>query len=68
MVCLEQDFLLPLDILDLVLLKNDIFVQTFHRVLLTIVFIFDQEYLPKSSLVNDFFYDEVLKFGIFGLI
>lgn len=47
MVSVKQDLLLNLNIIDLILLQDNILVQTFHRVHFAILRIFNQENLSE---------------------
>lgn len=60
-VCLEKDLLLHLDVVHLILLKDHVFIQPLHRVLLSVFRVFDEEDFSERAFVNYFFNNEVFK-------
>jgi hypothetical protein len=52
MVRLEQNFLLILDVLNLLFLEKQIFVNTLHCIHFAHLTVRDKEYLAKATLIN----------------
>jgi hypothetical protein len=61
MVCLEQDLLLGLGILDLVFVNQDILVYSLHGVEPTSFLVHYKEHLSEGTLVDQFPNFEILK-------
>ena len=65
MICIKQDLLLNLYVLNLVLLKHYVFVKTLHRVDLSILGVFYQEHFTERTFVDDLLNDKVFKLDVF---
>ena len=61
MICLEENVLLVLDVLNLFLLQEQVFVDALHRVHFPHLAIVDKENLSEAAFVNDLANLEVLQ-------
>ena len=66
MICLEENVLLILDVLNLFLLQEQVFVDALHRVHFSHLAIVDKENLSEAAFVNDLADFEVLQIHNFA--